>query len=388
MSEYKYLVGCDEQGNVTPNAQVPTRAKYVEPQSAAGTLALDASRETFYDTITATGPLVITFTGTRLGSGILLTIAGTQSITVAGVPVVAGQVVALAGENWRVIQSGIVQSGTTTSTLTVGSLSAVAGTDLATLTVSGALDTGGGLATQPYRFSKDGGTTWTAWQASPTYQFTGLTPSTSSTTSNYQFRHQARNIAGEQRSGATVTKSMGVVLTWTTFDTITFTAPDNTPVYTLTSTGGRTITDEHRDKTLVVKSNRGYRSNNEGFYLNTGPDMPKARVSLDYDMSTGDEYSVVWVGAAEKCYLSVKKNGEWSIVSNGNNWSGTTASGTGAPTTGTASVEFDTATGTGSARINGTEVTPLVRNTGTRGVFNPGGRVGAAYIDNFKVEVA
>lgn len=295
MSEYKYLVGCDEQGNVTPNAQVPTRAKYVEPQAASGTIALDASRETFYDTITATGPLTITFSGTRLGAGILLTLAGNYPITVAGVSVVAGQVVALAGESWRVIQAGIVQSGATTSTLTVGSLSASVSANAADLSVTGALDTSSGLAAQPYRFSKDGGATWTAWQSSPSYRFEGLAPSTSSTTSTYQFRHQVRNVAGEQRAGATVTKNMGVIVSWTELTRATFTAADGTAVQGLLATNGETMTAESNVK---VKGNRATGDGSIG--LPTGKYL-KMKVTGDYDVTamTGDPsgqvaYTCAW----------------------------------------------------------------------------------------------
>lgn len=43
-----------------------------------------------------------------------------------------------------------------------------------TLTISGASDTGGvGLAALPYRFTSDGGTTWSAWQAAAAFAVTG-----------------------------------------------------------------------------------------------------------------------------------------------------------------------------------------------------------------------
>lgn len=59
-----------------------------------------------------------------------------------------------------------------------------------TLTVSGASDTGG-LAALPYRFSTDGGATWTAWQASNIKAITGLVTGTA-----YNTRAQIRDLMG------------------------------------------------------------------------------------------------------------------------------------------------------------------------------------------------
>lgn len=401
MSEYKYLVGCDEQGNVTPNAQVPTRAKYVEPQSASGTLALDASRETFYDTITATGPLAITFAGTRLGSGILLTLAGTQSITVAGVPVVAGQVVALAGENWRVIQAGIVQSGATTSTLTVGSLSVSVSTTAADLSVTGALDTGSGLAAQPYRFSKDGGATWTAWQSSPSYRYEGLTPSTSSTTSTYQFRHQVRNVAGEQRSGAIVTKNMGVVVSWTELTRATFTAADGTAVAGLIASNGETMT---ADTNVKVKGNRA--TGDGALAIPTGNYL-KMKVTGDYDVTAmvGDPSGSAGVHMRVGGWatgINVQKDGSITTASYPFatfNWN--VIRPTGNPLTGTVTITMDAPAGTGEVYI-GTDLVATFSSADFYSASDSGRRLNGAagrinayagvqnkgFIDNLTVSVA
>lgn len=61
-----------------------------------------------------------------------------------------------------------------------------------TVTVSGAVDVETGLhATAPYAFSKDGGATWTAWQASPSYTFSGLTASTDYPAPKVKVRNQS-----------------------------------------------------------------------------------------------------------------------------------------------------------------------------------------------------
>lgn len=65
-----------------------------------------------------------------------------------------------------------------------------------TLTVTGASDAGQGLHGLPYRFSTDGGTTWSAWQASNVKVVTGLVTGTA-----YQTRHQVRDINGNISTG-------------------------------------------------------------------------------------------------------------------------------------------------------------------------------------------
>lgn len=63
-----------------------------------------------------------------------------------------------------------------------------------TLTVSGSSDAGG-LAAAPYRFSTDGGATWTAYQASNVRAITGLVTSTA-----YNTRAQVKDLSGNVSS--------------------------------------------------------------------------------------------------------------------------------------------------------------------------------------------
>lgn len=68
-----------------------------------------------------------------------------------------------------------------------------------TLTVTGASDAGVGLDDEPYRFSTDGGLTWTEWQTAATIDVTGLTAETT-----YHCRHEVRDADGNQKIGAIV----------------------------------------------------------------------------------------------------------------------------------------------------------------------------------------
>lgn len=65
-----------------------------------------------------------------------------------------------------------------------------------TLTVTGASDAGIGLASLPYRFSTDGGNTWTAWQASNVAAITGKVTGTL-----YPTRHEVRDVNGNVSAG-------------------------------------------------------------------------------------------------------------------------------------------------------------------------------------------
>ena len=100
----------------------------------------------------------------------------------------------------------VVQDSWTTPTPTPDTTAPVAGTLAVTVTdvkadlsVSGASDDRGYVQ---YSFSKDNGATWTAYQDSATYTFTGLTASTS-----YQFRHRVRDAAGNVTTGTAVSKT-------------------------------------------------------------------------------------------------------------------------------------------------------------------------------------
>ena len=100
----------------------------------------------------------------------------------------------------------VVQDAWTTPVPTPDTTAPVAGTLAVTttdtkadLSVSGASDDRGYVQ---YSFSKDNGATWTAYQDSATYTFTGLTASTS-----YTFKHKVKDGAGNETVGTGVSKT-------------------------------------------------------------------------------------------------------------------------------------------------------------------------------------
>ena len=68
------------------------------------------------------------------------------------------------------------------------------------LLIAGSAFDAGGLHAQPYRFSIDGGSTWSAWQTSEQYAVNGRTPGTAHTC-----RHEVRDAAGLTALGASIT---------------------------------------------------------------------------------------------------------------------------------------------------------------------------------------
>lgn len=95
-----------------------------------------------------------------------------------------------------------------------------------TLNVVGASDARG-LHAQPYSFSTDGGTTWSAWQTAASFVASGLVANTA-----YAAKHRVRDAAGNVSvgTGITVTTSAGFSLAYvshasTAGDGAVFTAP-------------------------------------------------------------------------------------------------------------------------------------------------------------------
>jgi hypothetical protein len=82
----------------------------------------------------------------------------------------------------------------------------------ATVTVTGASDAVALHAT-PYSFSKDNGATWTAYQSSNIYAWTGLTAGTA-----HQMRHRVRDAAGNVTVGTAITVTTSG---WSAYDTLT-----------------------------------------------------------------------------------------------------------------------------------------------------------------------
>lgn len=68
------------------------------------------------------------------------------------------------------------------------------------LLIAGSAFDAGGLHAQPYRFSIDGGSTWSAWQTSEQYAVSGRPPGTAHTC-----RHEVRDAAGLTALGASIT---------------------------------------------------------------------------------------------------------------------------------------------------------------------------------------
>lgn len=123
-----------------------------------------------------------------------------------------------------------------TAAPTAGTLSASTTTVEGNLSVSGALDETLLHAT-PYAFSKDNGATWTGWQASASYQFAGLTHSTS-----YTFRHKVRDAAGNEKLGTAVTVSTATASSWTTYSAEDFQAEaEGTLLHGLTPNTGSAL---------------------------------------------------------------------------------------------------------------------------------------------------
>ncbi|QAV29789.1 hypothetical protein [Micrococcus luteus] len=85
-----------------------------------------------------------------------------------------------------------------------GTLTVTTTSSKATLTVSGASDDRA-LNAAPYSFSKDNGITWSGWQSSSTFEFTGLAQGTT-----FTFRHRVRDAEGNVSLGAGVAKATAV----------------------------------------------------------------------------------------------------------------------------------------------------------------------------------
>lgn len=122
---------------------------------------------------------------------------------------------------YKVTGGTVLQTSTDAVSPVAGTLTATGGSEQVTLTVSGASDDLA-LAAAPYAFSTDGGSTWAAWQASPTATITGLAPGA------ITCRHRVRDTTGNVSLGATKAATVTAPSSWTTRFRDTFTAADNT----------------------------------------------------------------------------------------------------------------------------------------------------------------
>lgn len=196
---------------------------------------------------------------------------------------------------WRRTAQGswgyqVVQDGWTTPTpdmtAPIAGTLAVTVTDVkADLTVSGASDDRGAVQ---FSFSKDNGTTWTAYQDAASYAFTGLTASTS-----YQFRHRVRDAAGNVTTGTAVSKTTAAAPPPALPAKDTFTgAPDGSVVGRLTEVGnfpwetGGTADYVASGAMMGLPTVAGEKATKGSFILTLPTE--KASIEFDYNVSSGN----------------------------------------------------------------------------------------------------
>lgn len=280
------------------------------------------------------------------------------------VTLMAGEVAAVrhfAGA-WRVFTAtpGAVVKDETAPT--AGTLTVTVAPTMATLTVTGALDDVA-LHTLPYAYSKDAGATWTGWTDAATYQYTGLAQQTS-----YGFRHKVRDAAGNERVGATVTKSTTKVPVFAVVGKDTYTAADGanlagrtTEVGGFTTVGSGTILNNRIEQGQVTTMI------NSGFPAPAATNKNPTRATVSYNVGT-------YLGSTVRLGMWANTNGtnstSFSITPDGKvafhpysspNWTVAWEGGA-APTvarTGTMSLEVDAANGSGSFTVNGTKVATI-----------------------------
>ena len=105
------------------------------------------------------------------------------------------------------------------------------------LLIAGSAFDAGGLHAQPYRFSIDGGSTWSAWQTSEQYAVSGRPPGTAHTC-----RHEVRDAAGLTALGASITvttAAAGTIPQWS--ETFTMGTPT---ILSVVATASALATDD------------------------------------------------------------------------------------------------------------------------------------------------
>lgn len=313
------LAGYTDRGDVTGAVNVVGR----------GTVAL-----------TLAGDTQMTLTG-QDGDSVLIDadLAG-HTLTVEGKAVGAVSVWARSRGRW-ISSSAITGGGGTggapdTTAPTAGTLAVGTTANAADLSVTGALDTGSGLDPEPYAFSRDGGATWTAWQAAATYRYTNLTASTT-----YSFVHRVRDFAGNIKTGATVSKATAAPPAgWNVQHTLDFTAADNTALTAYTADGATISKIDGTDG--VIAGNRAASAvGNMGDFQIITAKVPKQRATADYDITNGNLYFGVRM-SGWRSGISLNKNGNadaltWPFST----WILTWAKQTGHPKTGTIQVVAD-----------------------------------------------
>ena len=201
----------------------PTQTSVVATASA---LATDNVAVTGYEVSYNNGSTYAAITP----SGANFTLAGTAGTTYATTKLRARDA---AGNRSTALSvpSYTMAASTDTTPPTVGTLAGSAITDDGfTLTATGASDETA-LHAQPYRFSTDDGSTYSAYQASPIYAASGLDPSTA-----YTCKHQTRDAADNVSTGpsVTVTTTAAAPTVWASDD---FTRADSATTLGTADTG-------------------------------------------------------------------------------------------------------------------------------------------------------
>ena len=340
------------------NAQIDARTKATmraDLPALADELKIGAS-----EVLVTTAALSVTEPGDFLADvATTLTLPDASTVTL-----MAGEVAAVrhfAGA-WRVFTAtpGAVVKDETAPT--AGTLTVTVAPTTATLTVTGALDDTA-LHTLPYAYSKDAGATWTGWTDAATYQYTGLAQQTS-----YAFRHKVRDAAGNERVGATVTKSTTKVPVFAVVGKDTYTAADGanlagrtTEVGGFTTVGSGTILNNR------IEQGRVTTTINSGFPAPAATNKNPTRATVSYNVGTytGSRVKLeVWANTAgtNSTAFAIAPDGKVAFIPYSSpNWTVAWEGGT-APTvalTGTMSLEVDPTQGSGSFTVNGTKVATI-----------------------------
>ena len=316
----------------------------------------------------------------------------------------------------------VVQDSWTTPTPTPDTTPPVAGTlavtttdTTATLTVTGASDDRGSVS---YAFSKDNGSTWSAWQTGPSYTITGLTPSTA-----YYFRHRVKDAADNVTTGAAVTKSTDVAKPVDLYpnaqvvDTFTVNAADGTRLIdydTATSTATQRTTEKgglkwgwYVNPPLVDKPSTTYGNAFVkgpviwgGKITDWGPDKPwtaqlnlaqsSARLEADLSVGRHDMQMYLAASATEAIILRWFRSEGIKVFRDGPNQLGSTITGL-TSTSATVGLSYNAATGAVTVTVDGVEKFSATTTAGRTGTVAAVGRLvagsgsGDSVADNVRV---
>ncbi|MGJ6980014.1 hypothetical protein ACSDQ9_05715 [Aestuariimicrobium soli] len=221
-------------------------AGQVLPIDGAGGLTLTNPNRLEPVTADTAAPAAATLVGLLRG---YWNVTPATSLTIAGetVPATGWLIIGWNGTAWVPVGSGSAELPPPPPTA-AGTLTASPTSTTALLTVAGHLNV------TEFAYSKDGGTTWSAWQSAASYTFTGLTASTS-----YTFRHKARGADMVEKLGATVTVSTQAAGGWVVKYGDDFTAADGTAVVGRAlpqGTGTWALAASQRINTTTIQGNK------------------------------------------------------------------------------------------------------------------------------------